>query len=534
MTEHTEERLKPLLYEGPPAWLTFVGVARLLALTLIIGGAWHFCMYRDFVYVLLALYGVGLLISGLYLAVLFRQRRVSPLLTWTQMLVDFGLVAATLGFTGGVYSFFTFLIVIVILEAGLLLGMPQGFVFATLATVFMAIQTVAPPLPPRGTEDYIELGYRFVIQAMAFYLTAFVSGYWNQRVNRMEKFQRRILDNMNSGFLMTDHAGIVTVINRVAYGILELPEGYGIGKPVQELLRPVSGSECPIVTALRSGRDFISYEFLCTTGPSRTKLLGLTTSQIQEGGKAGVGILASFSDLTEMSEMRQELQRQDRLAVVGELAAGLAHEIRNPVAAIRGAVEELTGGAIGPELEGKLLAIALRESDHLNQIVSDFLNFAKNPTLRRETFDLRELAAEVKEHLMEQFGPGNGQAMITILPDVPCPVSGDRSQLKMVFLNLGENAFEAMRSQGTLTVTLTPSPGSYEIRFEDEGPGVHPDKITKIFEPFYTEKERGVGMGLAICMRIITAHDGTIRAGSREGGGAAFVVRVPAALEGKE
>jgi signal transduction histidine kinase len=192
-------------------------------------------------------------------------------------------------------------------------------------------------------------------------------------------------------------------------------------------------------------------------------------------------------------------------------------------------VDELQANLHSPDMAQKLAAIAIRESDQLNQIVSGFLDFARSPNVKREVFDLRDVVTEVGNLLRHEHAHAERLAIHTVLPDRPCTVSGTPTQMKQVFMNLGKNAIEAMEESGTLTITVAPCPGSFEIRFNDEGPGIPPDKITRIFEPFYTEKEKGVGMGLAICSRIITAHDGTIRAGSREGGGAALTVRLPAA-----
>jgi two-component system sensor histidine kinase PilS (NtrC family) len=522
-----------MAYEGPHMWLWFVGIARIIVLLLAAAGVYRLSAYAGLGYLLCALYGAALATGVLYLISLRRAVAVSPLLTWTQMLVDYGVVAATVGFTGGIQSFFTFLFVIVILEAGLLLGLTQGFVFATLAIVFMGVQAAVPPLTPTSLTayDWVEPWYRFLIQGLAFYLTAFVSGYWNQRIHRMEQFQRDILDNMNNGFLMTDRHGLVIALNRTASEILNLPESAAVGKPVEQVLRTASGSESPVVTALRSRSDFISYEFLVLTGGNETKQLGLTTSQICDTGGDLMGVIASFTDLTEITRMRQELQSQDRLVAVGELAAGLAHEIRNPVASIRGAVDELQANLESAEIVRRLAGIAIRESDHLNDIVSGFLNFARSPNLKHEVFDLRPVAEEVRDLLYQEFGQDGGLKITNVLPGTSCPVSGSPSQIRQVFFNLGKNAVEAMNKRGTVTITVVPCPGSFEIRFDDEGPGIPPDKMTHIFEPFYTEKERGVGMGLAICLRIVTAHDGTIRAGSREGRGATLTVRLPAAQQ---
>jgi len=531
--EPTQSR-HPFSGGSPLASLWFVGAARIGILLLTAAGAYRLGTYAGLGYFLAALYGFAIATSLVYLATLTRRKAVPVALTWTQIMLDFAVVAATLSCTGGIRSFFSFLVVIVILEAGVLLGLAQGFVFATLATAFVCVQAALPQPPePHSAEQWFELWYRFLIQALAFYLTAFVSGYWNQRLTQMAQFQSRILDNMNSGFLITDADGAVTFMNRAAHEILSLAAGAAIGRPVQHVLRAAAGGECPVLTALRSTRDFLSYEFQAMTGPGQAKLLGLTTSHVHNGHEGPVGVIASFTDLTEMARMRQELQSQDRLAAVGELAAGLAHEIRNPVAAIRGAVDELPGSLSRRPVAEKLAGIAVRESDHLDHIVSGFLDFARRPSVAREVLDLRELIAEVEGLLRRDSGEGPGFDITTALPDHPCEVSGDRLQLKQVFVNLGKNAIEAMEGRGTLTVTMTRTQGSFEIRFDDQGPGIEPDKVTRIFEPFYTEKEKGVGMGLAVCLRIITAHDGTIRAASREGGGAVLAVRLPAS-RGKE
>ncbi len=530
MTEvHSHER-NPLLSETPHEWQWFVGMARMGVLLLAGGGAVRLVPHDGLAYVLLALFAFGLFTNLLYLLSVKRIRSVPGLLTWTQILVDFAIVSFLLAMTGGIWSSYVFFLVIVILEAGLLLGLVQGFLFATLAALFMGLQAAMPAPPaPHTTGEWVEIWYRFLIQGLAFYLTAFISGYWNQRITHMEQFQRRILDNMNSGFLMTDPKGYVTVLNHAAEEIIGISESSAVGRPVQEVLRAAPGGECPVLTALRSHTNYTSYEFVAVVGPNETKVLGLSTSHIDDRRGRLTDMIVSFKDLTEVARMRQELQSQDRLAAVGELSAGLAHEIRNPVAAIRGAVDELPASLDNPRIAEKLAAIAKRESDHLNNIVTGFLDFARNPTVKRTAFDLRVVVTEVKEAMERENPAAASLKIVAQLPDSPCEISGDPSQIRQVFTNLAKNGIEAMEHQGTLSIILTRTSGSYDVRFEDEGPGISPDKINKIFEPFYSTKEKGVGMGLAVCMRIITAHDGVLRAASRTGGGATMTVRLPAA-----
>lgn len=518
-------------FDGPVSWLWFVGMARILVLGIVATGAHLIEHGVQFSSLLIAIYLGALVSSVWYLVTLRRESFITPLLTWTQLLVDFSVVAATISFTGGHNSLFNFLLVIVILEAGVLLGLMHGFVFATLSSLFMFAQT----LPATdGAINPVMMWYNFLVQAIAFYFTAFISGYWNQRVSRMKKFQRDILDNMNSGFLISDDKGIVIAINKAACRILGLVETNVIGRHVDGILRPDTGAECPITTALRAGRDFTSYEFYVQTPAESSMLLGLTTNRIRNTQGQVNALIASFTDLTEMARMRRELQQQDRLAVVGELATGLAHEIRNPLAALRGSTDELRRNLDNPRMTERLANIALRESGHLNDIVTAFLDFARNPSRKRDYVDIRALTRDVEESLRAKYADHGGLDIQVRLPQNGAAVLGDRTQLRQVFLNIGQNAVEAMEMRGRLDIAVGAAKGPVEIRFDDQGPGIPPDKVARIFEPFYTEKEQGVGMGLAICMRIITAHDGTIQVAARPGGGTSMIVRLPAAGPGPE
>jgi len=511
-----------------------VGLIRITVLLLMAAGACRAYLSGELeplgLRILGAFYTLGLGSSVLYLLALWRRQEAKAVLTWAQVLMDLGVVAGTVGFTGGSASPFVFLFVVVTLEAGLLLGLAHGYVFATIATALTCVNTAIHlgQVPGETTsEGLVDMVYNMLIQGFAFYLTAAISGYWNQRVTRMQLFQREILDNMNNGFLIADRNGIVSAQNRAATAILQLQEGEALDQPIQEILCVQSDSECPVLTALRTERDFTSYEFHASMKDGTVKLLGLSTSCIYDSRHRLTGIIASFADLTELDQMRAELQRQDRLAVIGELAAGLAHEIRNPVAAIHGAVDELRANIESPDLVSRLAGLAMRESEHLNSIVTNFLDFAREPNIARETFDICSLVREVVD-LLRQQSRGEALRVDMHLPDEAYAVSGTRSQLKQVFVNIAVNAVEAMEGQGNLTIAVIPGASSVEVRFDDEGPGIEPDKVARIFEPFYTTKERGVGMGLAVCQRIVTAHDGIIRASSRTTGGTSMSVRLPA------
>ncbi len=516
----------PLLAQSgkPSKWLWLTGIARICVLMVVVSGAQMMVRQRIPWSVLTGVYIAALVCSSLYLITVRKSSRIPPVLVWTQIFLDFGAVALTISFTGGPDSLFTFLMVMVILEAGVLLGIVQGLYFAAMACVFMFTMFFNTPgmRAPHGLLPW----YQFLVQCMAFFFTALVSGYWNQRLSRMNYFQREILNNLSSGFLMADAHGRIFGANNSARRILGV-EGMEIaGMHAEAVLVPESGAECPIVTAIREGRDFSSYEFPARTRSGGVKLLGLTTNRLHDRHGRLETVFAVFADLTEIARMRQELQRQDRMAAIGELAAELAHEIRNPVTSIRGAVEEIGRMDNPRELNERLAGIALRESDHLNNIVIGFLDFARAPDLNRAGVNLAELAAEIKA----TYEGRHGELSVTLdlPPEGDVEVVGDRTKLRQLFTNLAQNAVEAMNGRGALAVSIRRVAGTMEIRFDDNGPGIPPDKVARIFEPFYTEKERGVGMGLPTCLRIVTAHDGTLQAAARPGGGASLIVRLPA------
>jgi two-component system sensor histidine kinase PilS (NtrC family) len=509
-------------YDGPVSMLWFTGVARIALLVLMVGGTRQMVAEPVVHTILIATYAVALVCGTWYFATLWRGHKVSAALTWTQVFVDFSVVAMTINFTGGQASYFTSLLVIVILEAGVLMGLVQGFMFATVSGVFVSIAALSPG---QGPPDQLAHWYNMLVQFIAFFFTAFISGYWNLRLGWMKQFQREILDNMSSGFLFADQRGRVLGANRAACTILDCSQEEVVGRHVESVLVSASGTECPVVTALRERRDYTSYEFPIRSAGGAIRLIGLTTNRLFDRKGQSSTVIVSFSDLTEVARMRQELQHQDRMAVIGELSAELAHEIRNPVTSIRGAMEELRKGPVSGLIAERLAAIAVRESDHLNEIVTGFLDFARNPEMKRQNVSLGGLALEMKR-LFEGRHPG--LAIAVDADDNEGFVQGDPTQLRQLYLNLVQNAAEAMDFRGNLAVSVRRTGATAVVRFDDEGPGVPPDKVARIFEPFYTGKERGVGMGLAICSRIVTAHNGAIQAAARPGGGASMIVRLPA------
>jgi two-component system sensor histidine kinase PilS (NtrC family) len=240
------------------------------------------------------------------------------------------------------------------------------------------------------------------------------------------------------------------------------------------------------------------------------------------------GMVITFQDLTDVRALEETSRRQDRLAAVGRLAASIAHEIRNPLAAMRGSIQMLRSEMDANTEQAQLMEIILRESDRLNKIVADYLNYARpRPAelndvdvskLVRETLKLMRNSAELTErHILEED-----------LPSRPATVTGDAEQLKQVCWNVARNALQAMPDGGTFRIGLTEIEGNrVRLSFTDTGRGMTPEQVERLFEPF-TSTTGGTGLGLSIVYQIIRDHNGTINLRSRQGAGTTITIELPA------
>ncbi len=455
-----------------------------------------------------------------------------------QHLTELFFVAGLIHMTGGIESNFWFLFMMTILSAGILLSSTESLICAGLSSGMFTLTCLAADrfsfFPPEGGDLTPEISYVWIKWAsviFAFFLAAFLGGLWSFRVRRLQGFQAEILDHMTSGFVTTDREGKIITFNVAAGEILGYSPETVFGKPVAEILRVASGHEHPFLMATKEGKEVSSYEVRSYTADGRQILLGITTSILRDRKGRPQGVIAAFVDVTEMERMRTELRTQDRLAAVGELSAGLAHEIRNPVAAIRGSVEELKNNLENRALCSELAHIAIRESDQLNSIVTSFLEFARTPPHQREKTNVSELLDETLLLLSRDLDSSNGLHIERDYPPDLGPIRVDRSQLKQALLNVEKNAVESMGSSGRLTIWAREDSFSHtvDIRVVDEGPGIPEEALSRIFEPFFTTKERGVGMGLPVVHKIITSHGGNIRLENRPGGGVVADISLPVA-----
>jgi two-component system sensor histidine kinase PilS (NtrC family) len=466
---------------------------------------------------------------------------------WLLMIVDVALETAFIHFSGGTTSQFSLVFCLTIIAAAFLLQVPGGLgiaVFASLGYICYGLLEVKGVVTPRGLENTpanVPYGYlRTYMHVTLFFLVGAVGGYLAERtrlkgrqlqnaeteLKRLKVDTNNILKNMSSGVLVVNSERKILAINPVAERILEVEEDHIQAIDVWDALgRSMPAFTQELVSALDADESRKRHEMTIEREGRRPIPLGISISQLIDNDGDKTGIVAVFQDLTEVRDMQEQVRKADRLAAIGQLSAGIAHEIRNPLASISGSIEMLSHEL---DLDGenrRLMELIVKESDRLDGIINDFLEFARLRPPTSDEVSVEGCLSDVAVLLSNNTGI---DCSVSTEIDESCRdllVRFDEEQMKQVFLNLGINACDAMVDGGVLTIRARLLVDrSLCISFDDEGPGIPDESRGLLFEPFYTTKEGGTGLGLAIANKIVEAHGGRIEVRNRREGGAEFSV----------
>jgi two-component system sensor histidine kinase PilS (NtrC family) len=270
---------------------------------------------------------------------------------------------------------------------------------------------------------------------------------------------------------------------------------------------------------------------LFPTGSGKRLVLGGSVSTLRDPHGVTIGSIVIFQDLTEISHMRESLEKSRRLAFIGEIAANLAHEIRNPLSSISGSIQMLKGNLVRDKTNAKLMQIILRGKDHLEGFLKDFLLMARPALGPREDLDIRETIRDIAESLRCVEDWHERLDVVLILTDDPLYIRANKTEVRQILWNLMLNAVQAMPKGGVLKVEARPARigerDGAEISIGDTGCGIGEEDLSKIFDPFYTTRDAGTGLGLAVVNRLLEAYGGKIRMKSKPGEGSVFTLWLP-------
>jgi len=355
-----------------------------------------------------------------------------------------------------------------------------------------------------------------------------------QSLANLRALHERIVASIRSGVVTTDLDGRIFTFNVAAQEITGYQEEKIRGQDASILFSELKEHIAETLRALEKGKNSPRFEANCLTSEGMRLRLGYSVSPLSSEAGETTGMVITFQDLTQVRSLEETSRRQDRLAAIGRMAASIAHEIRNPLAAMRGSIQMLRAEVNSDSSQAELMEIILRESDRLNRIITDFLSYARPRSLTQARVDVGDLLHQTFALMRHSPEISTSQSIVEELPEEPIFAEADEGQLKQVFWNLSRNALQAMPEGGTLRASLERnSHNRLRIAFTDTGRGMSPDQVEHLFEPF-SSTTGGTGLGLSIVYQIIRDHGGTINVRSRVGQGTTITVELPVSTNNSE
>ncbi|HKY22304.1 MAG TPA: ATP-binding protein [Vicinamibacterales bacterium] len=474
-----------------------------------------------------------------------------------QLACDAIVVSGFITVTGGLTSYFAALYVLPIAAASSVQSRRGGVMIATLsALLYVGIVVMQyfglaglMGLPLLGHEGALPprriVAYTTGLNVFLFFSIAFLSGSLAYRLQRagarleqassqiadLQAFNQHVIDSLASGLATTDRLGRIVSFNRAAETITGHSALSVIGRRIEDVLELPP----PVATDLRQGAAEgrgRRIEAPYRTGDRRQIELGFTATQLQTPG-GNAGLLFAFQDVTDFKRLEREARLRQRLAAVGEMAAGIAHEIRNPLASMSGSIQILRQELPLTDEQAQLMDIVLRESERLNATISSFLAYARPQRLSTARFDVRRVLNDAALLLRNSSEVQEGHIIEVQVPATDVGFEADENQIRQIVWNLATNGLRAMRSGGRLILGARIQPGADDghdtvvLDVADEGVGIPADELDAIFQPFRGSFSKGTGLGLAIVHRIVSDYGGEIQVSSTPGRGTTVSVRLP-------
>ena len=474
-----------------------------------------------------------------YAALLRLLRNRPEVQAYIQFFGDLVLVTAMVYFLGGIESPFSLLYLVVIAVASTLLRREAGLTVASTANVLYVALILYLYNQGQGQTSVFRVSYQLAVHCVGFYAVALLTSYLARSARRAEQelqeksghladlqvMHSDIVQSIHSGLITADLDGLVTLVNQAGLTILGRPEEELVGRPIQQS-GLFSSRQWGELTAASEQRGKLRSEVEVDRG-GETAFIGFSISQLNEANGRHSGYIVIFQDLTHWRKLREELRLKDRMAAVGEMAAGLAHEIGNPLAAISGSVQMLAGSTGNEAAQRRLVEILLKESQRLDRTIKGFLRFARPKERSNIPFDIARLLRENFELLANSAEVSPRHTLEIDLDPPTAHLLGDADQVSQIFWNLARNALRAMPEGGTLRVVGSLGPESYQFQVIDTGRGMSEEQRANLFHPFRSFFDGGTGIGMAIVYRIVQEHGGRLHVDSRPGVGTTITVELP-------
>ncbi|BCJ87188.1 PAS domain-containing protein [Effusibacillus dendaii] len=350
------------------------------------------------------------------------------------------------------------------------------------------------------------------------------------RLRCVEEHASLILDHITDGVITLDPSCVITGFNKGAEELLGMDASEVKYRKFEEVFPTERDIRDKIHETLTTGREFKDLKVQLVDREGTNKHFLITTRVLRNRNEQDLGVMLTYKDITLQEMLEAQMRQSEKLAVIGELAAGTAHEIRNPLTSVKGFIQLLDQKYPSESPEKAYFRIILSELDRVNEIIREFLLLSKPTEPNLRLIDINNVLEDVKT-LMSSDALLHNINLEYHLSQAPIVCEVDVEQIKQVFINLIRNAFEAIGLNGRLAVSVRADNRQCEIRFTDNGPGIPTDTAAKLFEPFFTTKPEGTGLGLTVSYRIIQNHGGNILVDTREGEGATFRVILPLAMK---